>query len=202
MDVPALPAFEQVEERHFGRDYKLERLVEMVLVLSDRINSRAGRERIRQAVKEHALSGPRGEAEALAAAQTWFDGDWALRELMVECRQAGKPLSTALAAYYDAAMFRPVTPAGEGKRDAFLDTVMRDLAICLLVPWIGALWPGLKFTRSPATKHRESACSLLAEAMTRAGFPLSEGQIQKIYGQRASGIVERLTALMPPLAQN
>lgn len=107
-----------------------------------------------------------------------LDKNKVLANLIVETMEAGRPLNPYLRERA-IALLRRGPSATPGKHRNGPRTAMRDVQIVCAI--LIAQKHGLARTRNGATKIRHSACSIVAEELSRIGIHLSEPAIEKIW---------------------
>jgi hypothetical protein len=131
-----------------------------------------------------------------AAHQGNPDADFALRKRIAEMNDRDEKLPTSLKGYNQEALFKP--PLGRGRRgDDITDLWIRDIGIAIMVHLAVLVW-NLRPTRNRASKQ-PSASTIVARAIVRRGFRLSEWQVEAIYRQLGT-LAARLEATIPVYA--
>jgi|SoiMethySBSTD1v2_1073268.scaffolds.fasta_scaffold1049621_1 hypothetical protein len=114
-----------------------------------------------------------------AAEQGHQDADLALRELGAEMLDRGEMPNATLRSYLVKALVTAPVRYPPGRNIA--DTWVRDIGIAVMVAMVMAHWPHLKATRNRAAK-RPSASTIVALALSKRGFSLTEWQVERIHG--------------------
>jgi hypothetical protein len=172
-------------------DTMVDTVVHWVELIDRLLTSEAGRLRLRIDIRERLKQGTIETLKVIAAAEQGHqDADLALRELGAEMLDRGEMPDATLRAYLVKALVMAPVTYHPGHNLA--DTWLRDIGIAVMVTLAGEHWPFLKPTRNPATK-RPSRSTIVALALTKRGYPLTEWQVGRIYGNHHK-LAARLSA--------
>jgi hypothetical protein len=95
----------------------------------------------------------------------WPPADTAIREICSECARRGIPVDPLLAEYQARAMKK--APLSRKRGGDLSQNILCDIALVTLVMTLCEKF-GLRETRGPYSRRRESACSVVSRAATEA----------------------------------
>jgi hypothetical protein len=180
-----------------SKDMMIETAERWIDAIAEKMKSEHAHAMLRDHIREMLRQGTLPTMAVIAAArQGNEDADFALRKRIAEAIDNDEKLPTSLKAFNQEALFSP--PLGRGRRgDNITDLYVRDLGIAIMVG-MAVMFFGLRPGRNRVSKQ-PSASHIVALALKRRGFKLSEWQIEKIFGQFGT-VAARLSATIPVYA--
>jgi hypothetical protein len=163
-------------------------------VVGDKLKTEHAHTMLREHIQKLLRQGTLPTMAVIASARNGNPhADFALRKRAAEMIDHKEEMPVSLAGFAQEALFRGPVGHRPGEKNV-TDLFVRDIAIAVMVVLACLLW-NLRPTRNRAST-RPSGSTIVALALKRRGFKLSEWQVEKIYAQHNT-IAERLSASIP-----
>jgi hypothetical protein len=148
----------------------LDQTVEGLDRILPKMNSKWGRQQLRQALRDAVRGGTLSRLQVINAAEAGFaEADLALREEFVEIRERGEQVPLSLGGYMQRAVLR--APGGRGRGNELLEDFARNMAVCILVIFVRVSWK----------QTRGRAFDIVSEALGKRRITLSARRVENIF---------------------